>query len=262
MNVRTEKHKRYFVPEDINLDRWEDIETLFRRLLDENFYSATCVEKWLLKVNELKAVLHQGKTLRYIQMTCQTDDREKAHRYQNFICEIEPKYKLLFQSLNTKLLSSPFKNSSSQERYGLYLRNNQLGRGLFRQENLPLKAEESRLKMAYQRLTGRMTVRYAGQELTMQQASAYLKKANRTVRQKIWEIKSEKWLQRREQIENIFNEVIYLRTQMASQAGFPNYRDYIFQAHRRFDYGPEECIAFHKICEHQIMPLLKKIQEK
>lgn len=48
MNVRTEKHKRYFVPEDINLDRWEDIETLFRRLLDENFYSATCVKKWLL----------------------------------------------------------------------------------------------------------------------------------------------------------------------------------------------------------------------
>lgn len=262
MKIQDKKIKRHFVPEELNLDCWEDVDVFFGRLLNENLYSASSLEKWLSRINELKAVLHQEKTLRYIQMTCQTDDREKTLRYQYFIRETEPRYKVLFQKLNTKLLSNSFKNNLSQGKYGLYFRNIELGKRLFFEENLPLKAEENRLKMAYQHLTGRMTVRYAGQELTMQQASAYLKKASRTVRKKIWEIKSEKWLQHREQIENIFTEMIYLRTQMASQAGFPNYRDYIFQAYRRFDYGPEQCIAFHKICEDQIMPLLKKIQEK
>ena len=73
INIRK---KRIFVPEDINLDSWDDIASLFRLLLEEDIHTEADAEKWIRKMNELRAVLHQEKNMLMIIWKC-----------LNFVCE-------------------------------------------------------------------------------------------------------------------------------------------------------------------------------
>ena len=57
INIRK---KRIFVPENINLDSWDDIASLFRLLLEENIHTESDAKKWIRKMNELRAVLQIG----------------------------------------------------------------------------------------------------------------------------------------------------------------------------------------------------------
>ncbi len=42
-------------------------------------------------------------------------------------------------------------------------------------------------------------------------------------------------------IGEIYDVMVGIRQEIATNAGFENYRDYMFRAKRRFEYGPGEC---------------------
>src|SRR5262249_16258943 len=69
-------------------------------------------------------------------------------------------------------------------------------------------------------------------------------------------------LQEREKFEELFDSMLKLRVQVGKNAGFDNYRDYVFRRKERFDYCPKDCEAFHESAEKAIRPLVLKIQEK
>jgi oligoendopeptidase F len=52
-----------------------------------------------------------------------------------------------------------------------------------------------------------------------------------------------------------------LRQQAARNAGFDNFRDYIFPAKFRFDYTAEDCERFHVAVEHTVAPAVERILE-
>jgi len=52
------------------------------------------------------------------------------------------------------------------------------------------------------------------------------------------------------------NSLRDLRNQTALNAGFANFRDYMFAALGRFDYTPEDCFNFHKSVAEAVVPLL------
>ncbi|MCP5967104.1 M3 family metallopeptidase, partial [Klebsiella pneumoniae] len=60
----------------------------------------------------------------------------------------------------------------------------------------------------------------------------------------------------------LFDELIVMRHEVALNAGFENYRDYMFQALGRFDYSPQDCYHFHEAIEKQIVPILNEQAEK
>ena len=57
------------------------------------------------------------------------------------------------------------------------------------------------------------------------------------MRREAWELASARRLKDREAIDDIFDRQIELRQQVASNAGFADYRGYAFKAMQRFDYG-------------------------
>ena len=51
-----------------------------------------------------------------------------------------------------------------------------------------------------------------------------------------------------------------LRTHIAKNAGFENYRDYAFRRMGRFDYTPDDCVKFHQAVEDEVVPVLRELQ--
>ena len=107
-----------------------------------------------------------------------------------------------------------------------------------------------------------MSVVLNDQEYTLEQASNLIKDISRAVRQQAWETIQQRRLVDKDALNILFDELIVMRHQVALNAGFENYRDYMFQALGRFDYDVKDCYEFHEAIEKEIVPLLKEQAEK
>ncbi|MCR4405287.1 MAG: M3 family oligoendopeptidase [Candidatus Acetothermia bacterium] len=258
-------HPREFIPPGLDLGDWEKVEPLFDVLEREKIGTRQELERWLRAWSELEAALDEEGSIRYARMTCQTDDPERERAYLHFIEEIEPRAKPRLQRLRERYTKSPARGELAEAPASFYYvldRNIANQVALFRQENVPLEMEEAKLAQRYQKIVGAMTVQFQGQEQTLQQMARYLEEPDRAVRREAWELSEERRLKDREEIEEIYDELLALRERIARNAGFSNYRDYAFRKRERFDYTPEDCLRFHQAVEEQVVPLLRDLQKR
>ncbi len=253
---------RSFVPNKVDLGDWSQIVPLFDTLeaAAPQCQTAAAFERWLLDGSELAAALDEESSRRYIAMTCHTEnsDAEKAFLY--FVEQIEPQLKPRQFKLAQIFLAHPMRAELPKERYYVFDRATQLQVELYRPENVPLETEEARLAQQYQKLIGSLTVPFRGQEQTLARMGRYLEDPDRVLRQDAWETVAKRRLREAGQIEQIFEQLLKLREQIAANAGFPNYLEYAFRARGRFDYTPEDCRKFHEAIAEDIMPVLRVLQ--
>jgi oligoendopeptidase F len=256
------EYPRRFVPEGADLAEWSDIEPLFDELDRRPLKTREELEGWLIDQSELASALAEEGSIRFIRMTCQTDNPEYERAYLEFVEEIEPKLKPRFHRLKERYLKSPAREELPRERYEVLDRKIENAVALFREENVPLETEDEKLGQRYQKLTGVMTVEFESKEQTLQQMARYLEEPDRAVRHKAWELIAERRLKDRKELDEIFDELLSLRHKMAQNAGFENYRDYAFRHRERFYYAPEDCIRFHEAVEGEIVPLMRALQSE
>ena len=132
---------------------------------------------------------------------------------------------------------------------------------IFREENVPLSTRDTELGQKFSEVSGAMTVEFDGEERTMPQMGLYLEENDRSVRESAWRAVAERRFQDRETLDDILDQMIEVRHQMALNAGFENYRDFAFKAKHRFDYTPEDCAAFHDAVEQVCVPVLRSVHE-
>ena len=255
------KKPRTYIPQDLEIT-WENLEPLFTDLKDRQIDSVAALEQWLRDRSELEAALEEDFAWRYIRMTCDTLSEELLQKFQYFATEIEPKIAPYSNELNKKLVASPYTAQLDQQKYFIYLRGVKKALELFREENIPLLTEIQVEQQKYQSITGSMSVHLDDKEFTLEQAAVRLKDTDRSKRQQAWETITARRLQDKDQLNSLFNQLRSLRHRVALNAGFENFRDYMFQALGRFDYTPQDCYAFHEAIQHAVVPILRQQAEK
>jgi len=253
---------RKFVPRDADMGDWARIEPLFRNLLARRPASAGELEQWLADYSELSAAYGEEGSRRYIAMTTQTDDPAREAAYQTFVEEIVPRVKPLVQEAEKAYLANPHRAQLPQQRYAVLDRKSANAVALFREENVPLETQDELLAKDYHKLMGAMTISVNGSEVTLQQAAKLLEQPDRALRQQVWEKMAARRLKDKDALEEIYDKLVALRTKMASNAGFPNFRDLAFRQRERFDYTPEDCFRFHDGVERAVMPLARKLRAR
>jgi oligoendopeptidase F len=255
------KKLRTYIPQELNIT-WENLEPLFTELKNREINSAFELAQWLKDRSELEAALEEDFAWRYIRMSCDTANEELVKNFQYFATEIEPKISPLSNELNKKFVESPFMEDLDKEKYFVYSRAIKKALELYRDENIELFTELQVKQQKYQSITGAMSVELNGQEYTLEQASIFIKDLNREVRENAWKTIQQRRLVDKDDLNILFDELIRLRNQVALNAGFENYRDYMFQALGRFDYTPQDCYDFANAIEKEIVPILKDQAEK
>lgn len=256
------EYPRRFVPDETDLGDWQQVEPLFQRLLDQQLESVEDLERWLLDESELSACLSEERSDRYIAMTRDTEDDDKERRYLEFIENVVPRAKPWFHRLNEKYVACPHRGELDAERYGVLDREIEALIELFREENIPLQTETAKLSQRYQKLCGAMTVTFRGEERTLPQMARFLEDTDRGVRQEAWELVWERRLGDRERIDDIFDELLELRQQIAANAGFDDYRGYAFKSMMRFDYDIEASERFQRAVAETVVPLARKLADR
>ncbi|HAA12647.1 MAG TPA: M3 family oligoendopeptidase [Cytophagales bacterium] len=257
--AKLERPARRYLSEDFSVTTWEALEPFFQELEGRELPDADALRRWFQDRSELESVLSEDMAWRYIRMTTDTADEEATARYNEFVQQISPNMAPYGDRLNRKGLDHPNLEEIKAEGYAIMLRGMRKDVEIFREENIPLQTEIQTETQKYGQLTGAMTVEHDGQELTLQQAGVLLQRTDRALREEVYHKIQGRRIQDKEPLDELYNKLIGLRHQVAQNAGFTNFRDYMFTAMGRFDYTPEDAFAFHEAIAEEVVPLFSDL---
>jgi len=251
-----------FLPTDLDATDWSGVEPLVRALAERPVNSGADFEGWLLDRSDLDAACSEARANLYIRMTRRTDDEQAAGAWTKYLEETLPPLQKASFELDRRQVELAEANPLDPERYAVLDRDTRVDVELFRDENVPLETRIARLDQAYDTIAGAQTVRFRGEERTMAQMARFLEEDDRAVRETAWRLVQERRLEDARPIDDVFDQMVELRHQVARNADFDNYRDFAFRRRRRFDYTPEDCAVFHEAIERHVVPAARRIDRE
>ncbi len=256
------KITRSFFPASFEVTDWATLEPYCKNLLDRDINSKVTLEKWLQDISEFEAIISENASWRHIRTTIDTSNSTYLESFQKFISNIQPSLQSYTFEFNKKWVACPYTKELDQEAYFTMFRSVKSQIDIFRQENVPILSEIAIKQQSFSVITGKMSVEIDQQEITLQQASKYLESPNRNKREEVYFKIQERRFQDKDQLNELFTELIQLRTQVAKQAGFANFVDYAYKARGRFDYTKEDCYQFHQGVKEVVIPMVNEIYKQ
>lgn len=236
---------------------WEDIAPWYDELVVRRLDDAAAVEGWLRDWSRLEAMITEAASLAMIAYTIDTGDAAKEAAHLRFSTDILPKLEERSVALAKRLVESGY----TREELETTLRRFRTSIEIFREQNVPIFSALEELGARYQRITGSMLVTWDGQELPIPQLQPFLKSADRGVRERAFMVANEPYIEHQAELAELFDRMYALRQEAARNAGFENFRDYVFPAKYRFDYSPADTERFHRSVEAAVAPAVERLME-
>jgi oligoendopeptidase F len=261
--MRTEKEERkmsgkiFTSSEDLIDWDWSRYEPYYTDLSGCSLTAAS-VDGWLEDWTIVNESLEEQYARLYVATGVNTADSAARQRFDNFVDAVYPPAEAASQTLKQKLLASGLQPAG----FEIALRNLRAQADLFRSENLPLLAEETKLSNQYDQIVGAQTVLWDGQEQTPAQLAPIYQEPERHVREKAWRSAFERQLADRGAINKLWQKLLALRLKIASNAGKSDYRAYRWQELLRFDYTPADCRSFHNAIEQVVVPAALRVYDR
>ncbi len=253
------RSKRPFIGEEFELRKWEDLQPLYENLVDRKIANKEDLSQWFKDRSELESYLSENFAWRYIRQTNDTANQGLIKSLQFFISEIQPKLSEYGNALDKKVVDSPYWSEIDLKGLDIVHRSMKRGIEIFREENIPVFTEMQTEERKYGAIAGGMTVTLDNEEITLQKAADRLQSTDRAKREEAWTAISERRFEEHDKLDELLNTLVGLRNKAGMNAGFSNYRDYMFAAMGRFDYSPQDCFAFHESTKKAIVPILNKM---
>jgi len=233
---------------------WDDIVPYYDELAERPLGPGT-MDAWLHDWSTLEALLTEAAALAMIGYTIDTGNAEQEAAHLRFSTEILPRAEEKSVALAKRLVASGYTRpdlATTIQRFRTSIE-------IFREANVALFAEAEQHCATYQRITGSMTAEWDGEQRPLPQLLPFLKSPDRAVRERAWRASTAPYLAERGAMAVLFDAMYALRQQAARNAGFANFRDYIFPAKFRFDYTPGDCERFHDAVERTVVPAVERL---
>ncbi len=238
------------------------LEEEFKSLLNQSIHSADELEKWVMSLSSLMDGVAEGLAGHYIDFQCHSSSEEAKKTIEHDQEYIEPMVKRYEGLFDEKFQESPYKSQLNQEYYKQFLLRKENAMTLFNEENINLEVEEDRIVNRYFEHTGSLSFHWDGEEKTLSEMFLMMQDGDREVRKSAMEEIFTTLLTKKDDLQEIMDELIQLRQKKAENVNLDNYRDYMFKKYERFDYTPEDCKSLAEAVRKHVVPLKEKLQKK
>ena len=196
------------------------------------------------------------------QMTCQTDDEAKEKAYMHIVEVVDPWLKPRQFALMQKLAASPF-FPQLPPFYEVYRRSVETQVKIYREENVARETagREAHAAVPENQRRHDRAVRRPGTDARADGPHPGRARPP-AARSRLETVVAERRLQDADKLEELFDQLLVLRNEIAHAAGFSDFRAYTFANYERFDYTPDDCLRFHDAVEHHVVPLARELQEE
>ena len=244
-------------PDALKDASWDDIRPYYEELAERPL-DRERVEEWLADWSRLDSIVSEASALANFAYTCDTADPAREAAQLRFGAEIGPRAQEQRARLQKRLVDLDYVRPGLEAVVQRF--RNQAD--LFREANVPLLADLSRLVTEWSKAIGALTVEWDGQEKTPAQLMPFLESPERAIRERAFRLRAQAYVLQRERLSGIFDRMLDLRQEVAHNAGFANYRDFAHREKNRFDYTPDDCLRFHAAVEEAVLPAVERIHER
>lgn len=254
-----ESSTKYY-SDDINLKDAEALEKKLQALVQSDIKSTADLEAWLAQERMLIDEIQEAITGHKIDFYRDTMNKAKRDIHMHDHSVIQPVLLKYQAKLDAKFCSCPFTTELDDSRYGAMKRGRLAKQEQFCEANIPLTVREKQLGAKYSEIRGAMSIDWEGGTKPYSFGNALLDHPDRMIRERAWRAMAEARNKVKPEIDKIMDELIQLRHQMARNAGFENYRDYMFRVKNR-EYSIQDCYDFHKSVERHIVPTWNRLAD-
>ena len=157
------------------------------------------------------------------------------------------------------LINSPYAKDINEE-YGMELLvSMQRDIDSFDPVMVPYMQKESVLCNRYQKIMATAKIPFRGEIYNLHGIRKFFEDSDRNIRREAYKAYSDFYASNETELEEIFDELVMLRTEMGKALGYDNYIPLGYKLQGRSDYGWEEVAAFRKQVLEEIVPLCEKI---
>ena len=244
---------RRTMPAEADLCDADEVRRQYERCASLPLTSSDEVEAFLEALSELESAVAEVGERAYVGTAQDTRDEAALAAQRHFSQRILPVATEAAAAARRRLLAAPG-TAELSEYFGPFLREARAEVELFREANLPLIAEHEELKQRYDVLSGGWMAELDGERLTRPAAAAKLEEPDRDLRERAWRATWAPHLADREAMDELFDEMLTLRRDLAANADMASFREYQWQEYARFDYAPEDCDRLHQAIEAHVVP--------
>ena len=240
----------------INPHDWLQLQPVFAAL-EQQTLDADNIGSWLTRYSDLEKTIYEAISRAYRAKAEDTTNAAAEAAYLNLVEHVLPPAKIAANRLEEKIAAVPpaLIPADCLE----WTRRVRASIEIFRFENVPLETELDKLGVEYDKTIGAFSITVDGEELTLYGAFAKFQEPNRDLRETVYRALLTRWAVDRTKLEGLFLKMLLLRRQLAANAGFTNYREYVWKQKARFDYTPADCLTLHQSILSEIVPVLQDV---
>jgi M3 family oligoendopeptidase len=217
--------------------------------------------KLIDKINSLRNQVLTMLTIAEVRGLLNTSDANYQEE-QKFINKKWPVYEKVTASYYQHLKNSFFKEQIIQQ-YGKQL----LSLADLKVNTISSKVIddleiENNLVSEYTKLIANAKIEFMGKERNLPQLDRFIASQDRTIRYQASEKKYELMEQYEDKIDELFNSLIQVRTQIAKKLGYNSFVELGYARLSRVDYNEHEVAKFRKMILKHIVPISEELREK
>ena len=188
------------------------------------------------------------------------DTSAKAEK--DYYDKIGPDMRECFDSFEKVLDSSVFKKELSKKWGDKYFKDIEMSLKTFDPKIKEMLKEETDLRNQYTKLTAGAKIEFDGKNYNLAGLGPFHSDKDRGTRKRSFEARFNWFSENSEELDIIYDNLVKLRHKIAVTLGYDNFIELGYMRMGRSDYGPNEVKNFRKQIVENIVPIVKKLNEK
>ncbi|WP_026392081.1 M3 family oligoendopeptidase [Haploplasma modicum] len=217
--------------------------------------------KAILKYKELEDELSSMVTIASIRNSINTKD-EFYEQEQEFFDENLPMLGEISNIYLNKLLSSKNRKLLEKEFGSLLFVQAEVMRKTFKPEIILDLQEENKLQTKYSKLTAGAEINFEGNIYNLSQMSPFTQDKDRDRRKKASLAVSKFFKDNQDEIDEIYDQMIKVRTTIAHKLGYKNFVQLAYDRLGRTDYTEKEVANYRKQIMEYVVPVVTELTNK
>lgn len=127
---------------------------------------------------------------------------------------------------------------------------------------IDLQQKENQLASNYTKLLASAKINFNGEEVNLTGLVPYYSDSNRKIREQAQIAKGNFFQEHAEELDNIYDDLVKLRHEMALKLGFKNYVEMGYAIMMRSDYTPDMVADYRNQVLKNVVPLVSKLKKK
>ncbi len=236
----------------------DEIREALDELLERPIESEEDFDKFIADYNRTMDTIMTFVERAYINWSRDTSNPEYEKAYNLVMERIYPLLQEKTNAINRKIYESGFMHRLPEP----LRRSIKTSIELFRKENIELSREEARVRKEYGKLNSSFQFEWEGRKLTLSEITNLLTSDDREVRRRAFLIMSRTiYEEYGGRIHHILDRLVDIRTKIARNAGFDNYRDYRWKELGREDYTPQDVEKYRDAVRKHVKPAYEQLLE-